>query len=403
MTHENSIRIVRSFGAVATALVLAIAHATMLGAQGPAPAEQAAAARVADAVCDKRVVLLGELPEHGEARGEGVKARIVQQLVSRCGFRAVLFESGTYDFIGLERSIAAKPRAPKDSLELALARAIGGLWWTRELSEWRRWLLDEAVAGRLTLGGIDDQVSATAAYAKATLPELVAAAAPPSRAAECRAAVIRYLTWGYTDAQPYDGREQSRLAECSRLAADRAPAGQRSADAIMLDDLASFFARENGAANRTTSAAADRDDVMARHVAAWIARLPRDAKVVVWTASVHASRVAPSMGSHLAAQLGDQLAAVGFTALDGQWGRSGREPQALASLPAASLEARSLAKVGKGEATDWVYLDRRALRSLGKAPSRILGKITDADWSSAFDGVLVIRTETPPAFEPRRE
>ena len=150
--------------------------------------EEQAAARVAAAVCSKRVVLLGELPEHGHARGFGVKARIVERLVARCGFRAVLFEAGSYDFFGLERALAATQQAPggpagaaagapaggarTDSLELALARAIGGLWWTRELAEWRRWLVHEAAAGRVAIGGIDDQPSATAVFARATLPGL---------------------------------------------------------------------------------------------------------------------------------------------------------------------------------------------------------------------------------------
>ena len=57
--------------------------------------EEQAAARVAAAVCSKRIVLLGELPEHGEARGFGVKARVVQRLVASCGFRAVLFEAAS--------------------------------------------------------------------------------------------------------------------------------------------------------------------------------------------------------------------------------------------------------------------------------------------------------------------
>lgn len=162
--------------------------------------EAQAAARVADAVCDRRVVLLGELPEHGEARGFGVKARVVQHLVERCGFRAVLFEAGSYDFFGLERAIANTSPAGAgavtgaervDSLELALARAIGGLWWTQELAVWRRWLVNEAAASRVLLGGLDDQPGATAAYARATLPALVGAAAPPARAAECEQAVAR--------------------------------------------------------------------------------------------------------------------------------------------------------------------------------------------------------------------
>src|SRR5688572_9927291 len=193
--------------------------------------EEQAATRVAAAVCSNRVVLLGELPEHGEARGFGVKARIVERLVARCGFRAVLFEAGSYDFFGLERAIAATLRGPggpaaeagrTDSLELALARAIGGFWWTRELAGWRRWLVHEAVASRVAIGGLDDQPSATAVYARATLPGLVGAAAPPARAAECREAVARYLSWGYTAAVPYDSTERARLADCARLAADRA-------------------------------------------------------------------------------------------------------------------------------------------------------------------------------------
>jgi erythromycin esterase-like protein len=120
-------------------------------------------------------VLLGELPDHGHARGFGVKARIVERLVANCGFRAVLFEAGSYDFFGLERAIAATPQAPADSLEVALGRAIGGFWWTRELAGWRRWLVHEAVTGRVAIGGLDDQPSATAAFARATMPGLVGA------------------------------------------------------------------------------------------------------------------------------------------------------------------------------------------------------------------------------------
>ena len=88
--------------------------------------EEQAATRVAAAVCSKRVVLLGELPEHGEARGFGVKARIVERLVARCGFRAVLFEAGSYDFFGLERAIAATLRAPGGPAAVAAGGFVAG-------------------------------------------------------------------------------------------------------------------------------------------------------------------------------------------------------------------------------------------------------------------------------------
>ncbi len=372
--------------------------------------EEQAAARVADAVCGKRVVLLGQLPEHGHARGFGVKARIVERLVARCGFRAVLFEAGSFDFFGVERAIATPRRAPAsagrtDSLDVALARAIGGFWWTRELAGWRRWLLREAVAGRLALGGLDDQPSATAAYARATLPGLMRAALPPARVAECQGAITRYFTWSYTEALPYDSTEQVRLADCSRQAADRATAartrgGRRTLDDLMLRDLANHFARERGAAGTP-----DRDLAMAQRLAWWAARLPRDARMVVWTASVHAARApgpnpalgVPPMGAHLAATWGDRLAVIGFTALQGHWSRAAEPARTLAPLPPDALEARALAG-GSG----WAYLDRAALRSLGPVPSRLFGRVTTTDWSAEFDGVVVIRDEAPPAFEARR-
>ncbi len=388
--------------------------------------EEQAAARVAAAVCSKRVVLLGELPEHGEARGFGVKQRVVERLVSSCGFRALLFEAASYDFFGFERAIATSARAsadasPVDSLELALARAIGGLWWTRELAEWRRWLVLETVAGRLAVGGLDDQPSATAAYARATLPVLVGNAAPPARAAECQKAVARYLGWGYTATEPYDSTERTRLADCARVAADRAAAARASTarpaerwtpDDLMLDNLASYFARERGAAERGAAATPDRDLVMAGNLAWWSARLPRDAKVVVWTATTHAARApgaqpvgplgVPPLGARLAERWGDRLAVIGFTALEGQWARAGRPSQPLPPLPPHALEARALGGGAASDAPGWAYLDWAALRSLGSVPSRLFGRVTTTDWSTVFDGVLVIRDEIAPTFEPRR-
>ena len=409
--------------AAAGAQRVAPATGSPTGGAGAYPAtdalEDQAAARVAAAVCDKRVVLLGELPEHGEARGFGIKSRVVQRLVTRCGFRAVLFEAGSYDFFGLEGAIANRSSA--DSLELALARAIGGLWWTRELAGWRRWLVHEAVAGRVAIGGLDDQPSATAAYARGTLPGLVGAAVPPARAAECQEAVARHLGWGYTATVQYDSAERARLADCARLAADRAPAARtstaqpterRTPHEVMLDNLASYFARERGPAERGAAATPDRDLVMARNLAWWSARLPRDAKIVVWTATTHAARAAgaqpvrplgvPPLGALLAERWGDRLAVIGFTALGGQWSRAGQPSQPLVPLPPHALEARALAGGAAGNAAGWAYLDRAALRSLGSVPSRLFGKVTTTDWSTAFDGVLVIRDEAAPTFEPRQ-
>jgi erythromycin esterase-like protein len=372
--------------------------------------EEQAAARVATAVCNNRIVLLGELPSHGEARAFGVKSRIVKHLVANCGFRAVLFEAASYDFFGLERSIAA--RAPNDSLDLALARAMGGFWWTRELADWRQWLVREAGAGRVSIGGLDDQPTATAVYLRATLPGLVGAAVPTDRASECKDAITRHVNWTYTAALPYDSTEQVRLADCTSLAASRSAKRPRTPENVMLDNLAGYFARMRVVATRGDTAMPDRDLVMAENVAWWLDRLPNDAKVIVWTATVHAARafggqaVLPRavlpVGARLSQRWGDRVAAIGFTAFQGQTSRAGNPSRPLDALPPNSLEAKALAAAAPNDGARWVFLDRAALRAIGAVPSRLFGKVTTIDWSTTFDGVVVLRDEVAPTFEPRR-
>jgi erythromycin esterase-like protein len=353
-----------------------------------------------------------------------VKARIVERLVRRCGFRTVLFEAGSYDFFGFERQLgelrtrgafATDSAAAYDALDLALARAIGGLWWTTELASWRQWLVAEAVAGRVRLGGVDDQLSATGAFARSHARELWARVLPAGRGVECQAALLRYTTWSYGRDTAYDAAEQARHADCAAEAVRRLaehPRGASSADrhgqdSLMLDDLRTFFAR---ARMTGPSAADDRDAVMARHVTWWAADARRRGGIVVWTASVHAAR-APldgaqgsvgrqPMGAWLAPRWRDRLASIAFTALSGQGARARQSPRALAELPADALEARALS--GTPGQNAWVFLDTRRLQATGAAPSRVLGATTSLPWATLFDGVLVIREERPPQFAPWR-
>jgi erythromycin esterase-like protein len=219
------------------------------------------------------------------------------------------------------------------------------------------------------------------------------------------------MNWTYADAQPYDEPEKARLADCARLAANASSAKAAAADRVMLDDIATYFERERGAAGAGTAKVMDRDEAMARHVAWWMSQLPPASKLVVWTATTHAARgggaesTQPlgvmSMGARLAAQFGDRVAAIGFTALRGEWARAGRPAQTLAALPADSLEARALA-AENGAATPWAFLDQAALSSIAAAPSRLFGKVMTANWADAFDAVVVIRDEVAPVFDVRK-
>ena len=140
---------------------------------------------VVNAVCQKQIVLLGELPTHGEAHTFDAKSKIADRLIAQCGFTAILFEAAIYDFIGLERAAETRTATPEQ-----LDNAIGRFWWTRELTPWRRALFEAATRPKgknsVVVGGLDDQVSITSHYAKAALPRLIAAASSESTATECR-------------------------------------------------------------------------------------------------------------------------------------------------------------------------------------------------------------------------
>ena len=74
-------------------------------------------------VCAKQVVLLGEAA-HGDGATEAFKTGLVRRLIQRCGFRALFFEASHYDFLEIERQVAAG----KPVTGGMVSSAIGGLW-----------------------------------------------------------------------------------------------------------------------------------------------------------------------------------------------------------------------------------------------------------------------------------
>jgi len=339
-------------------------------------------AQVSDAVCRNDVVLLGELPSHGEARAFQIKAGVVERLIERCGFDAVFFEAPIYDFLSFQN--------PEQ-----LDNAIGRFWLTRELADFRKHLFERSRRG-LVVAGLDDQVSATSHYARSVLPALIRKALPASAATDCALAAERNLKWTYDAAHPFDAAEKERLRGCAHTAA-AASTNLPPAERTMLENFASYAERQAGLPD-----AATRDDVMARNAAWHIGRLPAGSKVVIWTATVHAARTRGALtfeplGALLARRWPRRVASIGFTAYAGQTSMAGRPPQPLAEVPAESIEARAT----DGQ-TPWVFLNAGALKTLGRAPSRLLGKVTTDDWSTYFDGVVIIRNEVAPVFEPRR-
>jgi erythromycin esterase-like protein len=352
--------------------------------------EQSLVDGVVNAVCRKQIVLLGEPPSHGEARAFGLKSRITDRLVAECGFSGILFEAPVYDFVGLQRAVETGTATPEQ-----LDNAIGRFWWTRELLPWRRSLFEAAASKRLVVGGLDDQVSITSHYARETLPRLIAAGSSESTATQCRETVTRHVGWTYDAKNPFDEGEQLRLQQCARNAADAA-ATSRSlgpSDRVMLESFARYAQRQQ------PGVAAGRDESMYRNLAWYLERLPKNSRVVVWTATVHAARrqgtlpEAP-LGARAVERWGNRVAAVGFTAYGGFTSRAGRPASPIPDAPPESLEAAATRE------SPWALLDSEKLRALGRVPSRLLGKFVSETWSDYFDAVVVIRQEVAPTFDP---
>ncbi len=396
MLFRQSSRILATLFAIAAVATL---HSSFAQGKERAPGHRGSVAveRVIDSVCRKQVVALGELGNHGEAKGFQAKAEIVRQLVERCGFDAVLFEAPIYDFLGFEAGVASRTATAAQ-----LDGAIGRFWLTRELAEWRLWLFERASEGKLILGGLDDQVSITSEYARATLPRLVEASIPAGGPKGCSEIVERHLYWRYNAVKPFDESEKLNLYNCTRSAADgvvlsKRTARQPSTQLRMLASLAGYVGRQRG-----TSAAPDRDYAMYINYAWYDARRPKARKVIIWTATVHAARrqgVLPvrPLGAWLAERYGSRYAAIGFSALSGMSSVAGRRARPLEEAPSGSLEAR-VAQAGD----EWTFLNSSKLRKIGKVSSRLFGKFTEAEWSDYFDAVLIVRQEAAPTFEPQR-
>jgi erythromycin esterase-like protein len=345
---------------------------------------------VVNAVCQKQIVLLGELPTHGEAHTFDAKSKIADRLIAQCGFTAILFEAAIYDFIGLERAAATRTAMPEQ-----LDNAIGRFWWTRELTPWRRALFEAVTRQRVVVGGLDDQVSITSRYAAAALPPLIAAASAESTATECRQTVSRHVGWTYDAKHPFDEREQLRLQQCARNAADAAAANRSldAADRVMLDSFARYADRQR------LGVTPGRDESMYRNLVWYLERLPANSRVVIWTATVHAARQRGSLseaplGARVVERWGDRVGAVGFTAYAGYTSRAGRPASPISDAPPESLEATATSE------SAWALLDSGKLRAIGRVSSRLLGKFVSETWSDYFDAVVVIRQEVAPTFDP---
>ncbi|MCW3846840.1 erythromycin esterase family protein [Sphingomonas sp. LB-2] len=359
-----------------------------------APADQPAlSAAVAD-LCPRGVAMLGEGANHGDGRADAFRVALVRRLVDECGYGAILFEAGYYDFYGFSREFGRGNADPK-----LLGSAIGGLWnRSGDFQPLIPFLLDRMQAGRLTyISGIDDNLgSAGAFYSLDAMPKELAAYLPVGRRAECEMRMRRRIRWEYPASQPYDRAERLRVTRCLVEIRHRLPSDE-IAVRHLVDNFRRFAARDF---LDDAAAGGARDATMYWNFR-WIARrLPKGTKVIVWAATVHLAKDARAdpafpeggnFGSLLHRDYGERAFVLGFSALTGSV-RQGRREIAVPPAPPGSIE--TLALNGPGEAA---YMGPRALAAIGPVPGAIFRHhYVTARWADAVDGLVVFREERPP-------
>ena len=368
--------------------------ATPAAAQPRDPAMDAA---VRD-LCPRRIAMLGEA-SHGDGATFAFKAALIRRLVNECGYTAVLFESSHYDFVELMRRM----RAGEPTTPAMLSSSIGGIWNRyAELTPLIGFLFEGARAGRLVLGGLDDQIgSAGAFFSLDEMPLRLTASLPAEARDRCRALIHGRIYSGHPTDPPASIEMQAGLRSCTeRMFA----AAVNRDDAHLVQNLARAVDRDlvsEAVRNRR------RDESMYRNLRWYLARLGPRAKIIVWAQNAHVARNATAspnfadggnLGAYVHRDYGHRAFALGFSASGGAW-RSVFSPadEAIAPAMPGTLEALAIA----GTSGDSAYCPAVWLARVGRVPGRpFFYHYATMDWSRAFDGMVVIRAERPPTRLP---
>jgi erythromycin esterase-like protein len=256
------------------AILALIAAPAIATAQPHDPAMDAA---VRD-LCHRQVVMLGEA-SHGDGATFAFKAALIRRLVDECGFSAVLFESSHYDFVELMRRL----REGQEATPAMLSSSIGGIWNRyAELTPLIHFLFARAQAGRLTLGGLDDQIgSAGAFFSLDEMPIRLTALLPADSRDRCRELIHRRIYSGHPIAPPASTEMQAGLLSCT---GQMTVAAANRDDAHLAENMARTFDRDlvsEAIRNRR------RDESMYRNLRWYAARLGPRARFIIWAQNAH--------------------------------------------------------------------------------------------------------------------
>jgi erythromycin esterase-like protein len=284
-----------------------------------------------------------------------------------------------------------------------ISSAVGGLWkFDREFAPLVPYLFAQARAGRVALGGLDDQLGSAGAFFAndAMLAELTDYLDQPRRG-ECREILRMRIYFQFPNyAAPEHGQVASCLAGIEAALSHADTTAKTQLHREMMLSMTRVISRELLAQDIYIQ---QRDRSMYLNFRWLAAHLPARSKIILWGATAHMTNDAgadrhydgaTNLGSLIRRDYKQQSFALGFSALSGSYRYSRSQPdRAVAIAPQDSIESRALA----GARRDTVYLDLPHLKAIGTVPGRLLGDdFVTAAWQRALDGVVVFRQQRPP-------
>lgn len=242
-------------------------------------------------LCHRQVAMLGESATHGDGHTVAFKVALVQRLVNECGFDSVFFEASHYEFLHVAEQLRMGHAVSVDQV----SSAIGGLWkFDREFQPLVPFLLAKAQAGKISLGGIDDQLGQLGQdYANVEMINELTTSLPQQERQTCGLALHRRIYSDYTEAAPYSKLDRSQIAHClsnmeRSVAADRTinlPAREEREEII--STMQRWISRDF---TSDEASVVERDRSMFQNFKWLRRRQPNRRKVILWAATVHIAK-----------------------------------------------------------------------------------------------------------------
>jgi erythromycin esterase-like protein len=394
---------------VSLSICMGVAFLPAAGQSAGPAAEIKDANPVVHALCGKSVALLGESPVHGFGKTLEFKVELVRRLIDECHYNALFVESGTYDYINIQKKL----NSGQDVTDSMISAAIGGLWATKEVQPLIPFLREKVKAGSVTLGGLDDQLG-MGTYAQREMPFDLVQYLQGDERSRCLATLQKHMLWQYTDDAPYGPPDRDKIVGClDRIEARLSQPGESEArwaeeGRAMIDslkrNLVRDFPEEPANSNDSDVTWNERDRSMYLNFRWLLSRLSSHSKVIVWAATVHTAKDLSGvsgfdgkvpLGSYIRRDFKDRAFTLGFSAYSGSYAFVGQPVRQLSAAPSPSLEWRAFAN----RDSDTVYISLKQLRKFGSVGARPLGTtFKAARWDDVLDGLVVFREERAPEY-----